>query len=78
MKKRKEFRTYQYACAVTGEEFTLNREAKDAGELVTVKAYYELHPDKDDRPAHIKKQLGLEEAHKATMAQLAPTTDSES
>ena len=58
-KKRKEYQSYNYKCAVTAEEFTLTAKAKEPEELVTVKAYYELHPDKDDRPAHVKKLLGF-------------------
>lgn len=52
---------YKYNCSITDEEFKLKTKAHNPDELVSVKGYYELNPEKDDRPAHIKKQLGLDE-----------------
>lgn len=58
---RKKFRKiYRYECTLTGEEFKVTSEAKNPDELVSVKAYYEMNPDKDDRPEHIKVQLEQE------------------
>jgi hypothetical protein len=59
MKRRREKITYNYECTLTGEQYVLTQKAANPKELVSVKAYYELHPDMDDRPAVIKKKLGL-------------------
>jgi hypothetical protein len=59
MKRRREKITYNYTCSLTGEEFVTTEKAKEPKELLSVKAYYEMHPDMDDRPAVIKKRLGL-------------------
>ncbi len=57
---RREKITYNYTCTLTGEEFVMTGKAKDTKELLSVKAYYEMNPDMDDRPAIIKKRLGLD------------------
>lgn len=59
MKRRREILTYDYECNMTGEQFTLTAKAPHPKELMSVKAYYEMHPEKDDRPAVIKKKLGI-------------------
>jgi hypothetical protein len=59
MKRRREKITYNYECTLTGEQYVLTQKAANPKELVSVKAYYELHPDMDDRPTVIKKKLGL-------------------
>ncbi len=65
-RRRKNFKKiYNYSCTLTGEEFKLTAEAKNPNELVSVAAYYEMHPEKDDRPAVIKKELGIEETTEA-------------
>jgi hypothetical protein len=51
--------TYNYECSLTGEQFVTTERASHPKELLSVKAYYEMNPDKDDRPAVIKKKLGL-------------------
>lgn len=61
-RKKKEKRTYKYECTLSGEEFIVTEKAKHPDELVSVKGYYELNQDKDDRPADIKKLLGIESA----------------
>ena len=61
MAKRKKFQqTYTYECTLTGEEFKVTEKAPNPDDLVSVKGYYELNPEKDDRPDHIKKLLGIE------------------
>lgn len=61
MKKRlKEKRIFKYECTLTGEEFKVTEKAPHPEELVSVKGYYELNADKDDRPQDIKKLLGIE------------------
>lgn len=58
-KKRREKVTYNYQCSLTNEEYVTTAKAEHPKDLVSVKAYYELHPDMDDRPAVVKKQLGI-------------------
>lgn len=64
--KKKDIKFYDYECSLTGEKFRLNREAKNPGELISVKAYYELYPEKDDRPEVIKKKIGADEITQAS------------
>jgi hypothetical protein len=59
MKRRREKITYNYECSLTGEQFTTTEKASNPKELLSVKGYYEMNPEKDDRPAIIKKKLGL-------------------
>lgn len=59
MKRRREKITYNYECSLSGEQFTTTQKAPNPKELVSIKAYYELHPEKDDRPAVVKKKLGI-------------------
>jgi hypothetical protein len=59
MKRRRERITYNYECSLTGEQFVTTEKAPHPKELLSVKAFYEMNPDMDDRPAVIKKKLGL-------------------
>lgn len=59
-KRRKDKKIYKYECTLTGESYKLTEKAPNPDELVSVKAYYELNPEKDDRPLDIKKRLGIE------------------
>lgn len=59
MARKKNIQTYRYKCTITEEEFKTTRKAENPDDLVSVNAYYELHPEKDDRPEHIKKELGV-------------------
>ena len=59
MKRRREKITYNYECSLTGEQFVTTERAPHPKELLSVKAFYEMNPDMDDRPAVIKKKLGL-------------------
>lgn len=59
MKRRREKLTFNYECTLTGEQFVLTAKAPNPKELLSVKAYYEMNPEMDDRPAVIKKKLGL-------------------
>jgi hypothetical protein len=59
MKRRREKITYNYECSLTGEAYVLTEKAPHPKDLTSVKAYYEMHPDMDDRPAVIKKKLGV-------------------
>lgn len=60
-KRRKPVKIFNYDCTLTGESYKLTAEAPNPDELMSVKAYYDMNPEKDDRPAHIKKQLGVGE-----------------
>ncbi len=60
-KRKKEVRTYKYDCTLTGETFVLTQKLTKVDELISVDAYYQLNPDKDDRPKAIKKKLGVDE-----------------
>jgi hypothetical protein len=59
MKRRREKMTYNYECTITGEAFVTTEKAPNPKELVSIKAFYELNPDMDDRPAITKKKLGI-------------------
>lgn len=59
MKRRREKVTYAYQDSLTGEEFILTEKAQNPKELLSVKSYYEMNPDMDDRPAIVKKKLGI-------------------
>ncbi len=61
MARKKFKKIYRYSCTLTGEEFKVTTECKNTDDLMSVKAYYELNPDKDDRPEHIKVQLEQEQ-----------------
>jgi hypothetical protein len=58
-KRKREKVTYNYQCSLTGEEFVMTEKAAHPKDLLTVKAFYEMNPDLDDRPAIVKKKLGL-------------------
>jgi hypothetical protein len=59
--RKKHKKIYRYSCTLTGEEFKVTAEAKNPDELMSVKAYYEMNPEKDDRPEHIKIQQQQQE-----------------
>ena len=63
---KKEIKYYDYECTLTGEKFRMLKEAPNPGELISVKGYYELNPEKDDRPEVVKKQVGAEEVTRAS------------
>ena len=58
-KKPKQF--YFYNCTITDEKFKRTKEAPNPDDLISIKAYYEMNPEEDDRPEHIKMQEGLTE-----------------
>ncbi|EQC44912.1 hypothetical protein [Bacteriovorax sp. Seq25_V] len=59
-KRKKQKQIFRYDCTMTGETYKTTREAPSPDDLVSVQAYYELNPEEDDRPADIKKELGVE------------------
>ncbi len=50
---------FRYECTMTGEEYKTTRKAPNPEELISVSAYYELHPEMDDRPENVKKEQSL-------------------
>ncbi len=70
MSKKKLKKIYKYECTMTGETFKVTSEAKHPDELVSVKAFYELNPDKDDRPLDMKKRIQQEEEERAALLAL--------
>lgn len=60
-RRKRERITYKYECNLTGQEYILTQKAKNPDELMSVKAWYEMNQDKDDRPDDIKKKLGISE-----------------
>ena len=46
---------------MTGEQYTVTEKAENPDDLMSVKAYYEMHPEEDDRPADVKKKLGVDQ-----------------
>lgn len=59
---------------MSGETFKTTAEAKHPDELVSVKAYYELHPDKDDRPQDVKIRIKQDDEALASLAALGTPT----
>ena len=57
MGRKRNVQTYRYKCTITEQEFKTTREAPRPDELVSVRAWYDLHPEEDDRPEDIKKQF---------------------
>ncbi|MCP4913011.1 MAG: hypothetical protein GY909_07820 [Oligoflexia bacterium] len=56
--RKKKKQIFRYNCTITDEEFKTTRKVENTDDLISVKAYYEMNPEKDDRPEHIKIQLG--------------------
>lgn len=72
MAKKKGRMVYRYECTITGDSYKMTKAAPNPDELMSVKAYYELNPDKDDRPDYIKKEAEVRyEKFKAREAELA-------
>jgi hypothetical protein len=59
MKRRREKITYNYECSLTQEAYVTTEKAANPKDLLSIKAFYDMNPEKDDRPAIIKKKLGL-------------------
>ncbi len=65
-RKNREEKTYRYKCTITGEKFKIKGEALNPDDLVSVRAYYELNPEADDRPEAIKQKV-LNESGETTL-----------
>ncbi len=59
MKRRREKITFNYECSLSGEQYVTTERAANPKDLVSVKGFYEMNPELDDRPAVIKKKLGI-------------------
>ncbi|MGZ3788521.1 MAG: hypothetical protein ACXVLQ_08370 [Bacteriovorax sp.] len=68
--KKKIKKIYKYECTITGEVFKTTEAAAHPGELTTVSAYYQMHPEKDDRPLEIKVKVKAKEEHDAALKAL--------
>ena len=58
-KRKKEKRTYKYECTLTGDKYVVTQKAENPDELMSVNAWYDMNPEADDRPEHVKVKLGL-------------------
>lgn len=70
MSKKKIKKIYKYECTITGEQFKTTAEAAHPDELTTVSAYYQLHPEQDDRPVEVKIKIKNEEEAAAALKAL--------
>ena len=62
MARRRHSKQYhKYECTITGESFTRTAKAPNPDDLVSVLAWYEMNPDKDDRPEHIRLNQKLKD-----------------
>ncbi len=59
-KRRKEKKIYKYDCSLTGDTYKVTAKAENPEELMSVKAWYEMNPEHDDRTDDVKKRLGIE------------------
>lgn len=57
MARKKNIRFYKYKCSITGEPYKMTAQATNPNDLVSVRAWYELNSEKDDRPEIIKREL---------------------
>lgn len=62
-RKKRLKKTYTYKCSLSGIPYKTHREAKRPDELLSVDAYYDLHPEEDKRPESekIKRKQAYEE-----------------
>ena len=65
-KRKKHIQIFKYECQMTGETYKTTKKANNPDDLVSVNAYYDMHPEEDDRPEDIKKELGIGEEKPST------------
>ncbi len=53
-RSRKKQEVFKQKCTITGKQYLITSKAPNPEELISVAAYYDLNPDKDDRPEDIK------------------------
>lgn len=61
MARKQKVQVFRYRCTMTDEEYKTTAKAENPDDLISVNSYYELHPEMDDRPEHIKLELGVSE-----------------
>ena len=61
MARKPKKQIFRYKCTISEEEFKTTREAPQPEELISVSSFYELSPERDDRPEAIKIELGVGE-----------------
>jgi len=71
MARKKTKITFAYKCSISGKKFLRTRKISNTGDLVSVNAYYELNPDKDDRPEKVKKEMLLKQEEEKSMDNLS-------
>lgn len=64
-RRKKEAREYHYECTLTGDKYTVTQKVENPDELVSVNAWYEMHPEQDDRPEAVKIKQGIVEKSEA-------------
>ena len=57
MARRKHVEIFKYQCPITEQWFKTTKKAKSADDLISVEGYYQMNPEEDDRPEHIKRQV---------------------
>jgi len=57
--RKRHIQIFRYKCTMTDEEYKTTKKAPNPDDLISVNAYYELNPEMDDRPEHIKVKLGI-------------------
>ena len=70
MSKKKIKRIYKYDCTITGETFKTTEEAEHPVELTTLSAFYQMNPEKDDRPIEVKIKIKAKEEEEAAFKAL--------
>jgi len=66
-RRKREETSYNYECIITAKTFKRTAKAKNPEALVSLEAFYQLNPDRDDRPLLVKKRLGVETTSAATI-----------
>lgn len=77
MARKKTKITYTYKCSISGKKFLRTRKITNTDELVSVNSFYELNPDKDDRPEKVKKEILLRQEEDQSMDNLLDNAGAE-
>ena len=66
-RKKKNKKLFFYNCTLTEERFKTTKEAPNPDELLSIKAFYEMNPDIDDRPENVRLEIEKLEESKAAL-----------
>ena len=66
-RKKKNKKLFFYNCTLTEERFKTTKEAPNPDELLSIKAFYEMNPDMDDRPENVRLEIEKLEESKAAL-----------